>query len=102
RRTCGARMRLFMRNRSLIAALLKMISMILLANSPGGGAGAAGPRKFLFCGWCGRLCRPHHPQNKSFLEGKALQTSHLSKPAISSIRQQETQPPQGGKVRAVV
>src|SRR5262249_19239565 len=59
--------------------------LILLANSPAGVRGPQAPEKILFCGWCGRQSRPHEKQNKSFLEGKALQTSHLSKPAVSVL-----------------
>src|SRR5262249_52994981 len=43
--------------------------MILLANSPGGGAGAAGPETFLFCAWFGRQSRPNQAQNQMLLGG---------------------------------
>src|SRR5262245_39435401 len=45
--------------------------MILLANSPAGGAGAAGPETFLFCTWFGRQSRPNQVQNQMLLGGQS-------------------------------
>src|SRR5262249_38832422 len=60
--------------------------VILLANSPGGGAGAAGPpRRFFFAPGSGGKAARTRRKTKCILEGKALQTSHLSKPAVSCV-----------------
>src|SRR5262249_61786179 len=58
---------------------------ILLENSPGGGAGAAGPRDVSFFAWFGRLCRPNQAQIQTLLGGLCPPNLHLSKPAVSLI-----------------
>src|SRR5262245_8323753 len=47
----------------------KSIQMILMANSPGGGAGPQAPETFLFCAWFGRQSRPNQAQNQMHLGG---------------------------------
>src|SRR5215510_5330708 len=63
---------------------------ILLASSPGGGhpdgtRGRRPPRRFFFAPGSGGFAARARCKTKCILEGFALQTSHLSKPAVSSI-----------------